>query len=182
MRSPRSRIWALGLAIYKKGHPLGGAGLLDWRCGEFNKSALRTCPRGCAPSGRASDRWSNPYTRKATPWVAFLVYGPPQRIRTSDLRLRRATLYPAELGAGKLVFQSRTVLALAREAFGFLRRSPRGARARPPIADWWRSAARNAVRCTRLPHPAELGAVFALGDRYGSTRRGRGLYRRGGGG
>lgn len=28
--------------------------------------------------------------------------GPPQRIRTSDLSLRRAALYPAELGADKL--------------------------------------------------------------------------------
>ncbi len=31
--------------------------------------------------------------------VSILVLGPPERIRTSDLRLRRATLYPAELRA-----------------------------------------------------------------------------------
>ncbi len=29
----------------------------------------------------------------------FLLYGPPERIRTSDLSLRRAALYPAELRA-----------------------------------------------------------------------------------
>ena len=33
----------------------------------------------------------------------FMEYGPPVRIRTGDLRLRRATLYPAELRADEIV-------------------------------------------------------------------------------
>ena len=86
-------------AIFEKGQSLDGA--------QGGEDELR--PSGSLVSGAARLRlepgnWSKPsglgrYTRKATRWVAFLVYGPPQRIRTSDLRLRRATLYPAELGA-----------------------------------------------------------------------------------
>ena len=35
-------------------------------------------------------------------WPEGRIYGPPERIRTSDLCLRRAALYPAELRARSL--------------------------------------------------------------------------------
>ena len=38
-----------------------------------------------------------------TSWQAFLIYGAPERIRTSDRSVRSRVLYPAELRVHKLL-------------------------------------------------------------------------------
>ncbi len=53
----------------------------------------------CIISGSSQKPRVGAIYEKGHPMGGLLIYGPPQRIRTSDLRLRRATLYPAELGA-----------------------------------------------------------------------------------
>ena len=115
---PQTGAATLAQARESRHHPARGVverGLSVYRHGRFHRSGFPA--RGCQPEniGPESSRFLSPRLpgtypnntgRQQNSRQVIDMSGAPKRIRTSDLCLRRAALYPAELWVPEAVFRA----------------------------------------------------------------------------